>query len=109
MSRQDDAERVWYDQNVDRQGNTRLTRGPDPDKVAKHLATGLPPDKPEPKWGLDRRRAITIAMVDPNKREQRREVITFIRKVCRANDLTHFYEERATETDMQNVERILGL
>lgn len=63
----------------------------------------------EPKWGLDRRRRITIAMVDPNKRKQRHEVITFVRKVCRANDLTHFYEERATETDMQNVERILGL
>lgn len=91
----------------DRWGNRPLTRGPDMDRVAKHLATGE--QKPEPKWGLDRRRRITIAMVDPNKRKQRHEIITFIRKVCRANDLTHFYEERATETDMQNVERILGL
>ena len=94
----------------DRWGNPPLTRGPDMDRVAKHLATGLKPEpKPEPKWGLDRRRAITLAMVHPDKRKQRHEVITFIRKVCRANDLTHFYEERATETDMQNVERILGL
>lgn len=63
----------------------------------------------EPKWGLDRRRAITRAMVHPDKRKQRHEVITFVRKVCRAADLTDFFERVAVEDDMRNVERILGL
>jgi hypothetical protein len=62
-----------------------------------------------PKWGLDRRRAITLAMVHPDKRKQRHEVITFVRKVCRATDLTDFFDRVAVEDDMRNVERILGL
>lgn len=48
-------------------------------------------------------------MVHPDKRKQRREVITFVRKVCRATDLTDFFERVAVEDDMRNVERILGL
>lgn len=63
----------------------------------------------EPRWGQDRRRAITIAMVHPDKRQQRHDVITFTRKVMRAENLTDFFDNKATEADMQNVERILGL
>lgn len=63
----------------------------------------------EPKWGLDRRRAITLAMVHPDKRKQRHEVITFVRKVCRATDITDFFDRVAVEDDMRNVERILRL
>ena len=63
----------------------------------------------EPKWGLDRRRAITLAMAHPDKRKQRHEVITFVRKVCRATDLTDFFDRVAVDDDMRNVERILGL
>lgn len=97
------GEEYYRRTQMDRNGNKLLTRGPDPDRVAAHLATG------EPKWGLDRRRAITLAMVHPDKRKQRNEVLTFLRKVARANDLTHFFDVVATEHDMQNVERILGL
>lgn len=43
MTRQDHAEEAWRDANLDRHGNRRLTRGPDPDRVARHLATGEPP------------------------------------------------------------------
>ena len=57
----------------------------------------------EPKWGLDRRRAITRAMAHPAKREQRNEVITFVRKVCRATDLTDFFDRVAVEDDMRNI------
>jgi hypothetical protein len=66
-------------------------------------------EKPEPKWGRERRARITVAMVDPNKRHQRHEVITFTRKVMRAVDLRHFFNHIATEHDIIHVEKLLGL
>lgn len=62
-----------------------------------------------PKWGTERRRNITITMVNPNKRDARLTVLTFMRKVCKAGDMTDFFDNRASEHDMQHVERILGL
>ncbi len=64
---------------------------------------------PEPKFGRERRARISIAMVDPNKRHERHEVITFTRKVMRAVDLRHFFEHIATEHDVAHVERLLKL
>jgi hypothetical protein len=68
----------------------------------------ISPEPKEPKWGLERRRRIVLRMVNPDYRNERHEVITFLRKVMRC-DLTAFFDHKATEHDMQNVERILKL
>lgn len=65
--------------------------------------------RPERKWGEDRRKAITRAMIDENNRHRKHDVVTFTRKVMRARDLTHFLDEIATEADVQHVERLLGI
>lgn len=95
----EDAE--WEREIRMRERNGGLLRGPDPDRVAQHLATS------EPKWGLERRRAIVRAMGAGHRRKH--DVITYTRKVCRALNLTHFFDEVAKESDMQHVERLLGL
>lgn len=65
-------------------------------------------EKPEPKWGLERRRRIVLRMVNPDYRHERHDVLTFLRKVMRC-DLTRFFDHVAKEDDMKNVERILKL
>lgn len=49
MSLADEAENVWRATHLDRWGNKLLTRGPDPDRVAMHLAAALPADKDKDK------------------------------------------------------------
>lgn len=56
----------------------------------------------------DRRKRIVLAMVNPDKRRGRLDVITFTRKVKRCRDLTHFFEV-AVEDDIRIVEQHLGL
>lgn len=52
MNREDRVERAWRLENTDRHGNRKLTRGSDPDNVARHLATGLPPPPRCPVCGV---------------------------------------------------------
>jgi hypothetical protein len=78
------------------------------DRIAAKRAE-LYSEKPERKWGDERRRRITLAMIHPDKRHERHEVITFIRKVMRAVDLRHFFDHKATEHDMRQVEKLLKL
>lgn len=79
-------------------------RGPDPDRVAKHLATS------EPKWGIERRKRIVVALAGrPVDDLARFEVINYTRKQCGALNLRHFFDVVADETMMRHVERILKL
>jgi hypothetical protein len=80
-------------------------RLPDPDRVAEHLAAAE-----EPKWGLDRRRAINRALADrPPGDNLRFEVLSYVRNDCRASNMQHFFDHIAAEEDVRHVERILGL
>lgn len=56
----------------------------------------------------DRYRRITVAMVDPAKRQARHSVITFVRKVKRCADLSDFFNH-ADDADMRIVEQHLGI
>ncbi len=63
----------------------------------------------EPKWGTERRRRITLAMLDPKNQFRKHDVITFTRKVMRARDLKHFLNDVAIEADVKHIERLLGI
>lgn len=56
----------------------------------------------------ERYRAITVAMVNPDKRQGRHRVITFIRKVARRRDLADFFNH-ASDAELRTVEEHLGL
>jgi hypothetical protein len=79
------------------------------ERIKRHLYELQAKEKPEPRFGRDRRRRIAIAMVNPDKRGQRFDVITFTRKVMRARDLNHFFNDIANELDVQHVEYLLGI
>lgn len=78
-------------------------RLPDPDRVARHLATS------EPKWGTARRKAIVVALASLPPRDLKRYEVSAYYKLCKAVTLTHFFDHIAAEKDMRHVERILGL
>ena len=105
MNDTDKAEVLWRLTNADRQGNPLLQRPADPDAVKRHLDAAE-----EPKWGLERRRRITRAVAAlPPRGHERYDVIRFTRKTCGAVNLSHFYNEVATEETMAQLERMLGL
>lgn len=46
MTREDAAWEAWREEHLDRNGNKRLTREPDPDRVKRHL-DGVPDKRDE--------------------------------------------------------------
>jgi len=80
--------------------------------LAKRRADRLkeqPKARPEPKWGIDRRRTIVMAMADTQHGASARyDVIRYIRKSAGAGDMVRFFEI-ATEEQMTEVERILKI
>lgn len=68
------------------------------------------PDRPERRFGSERRRAIAAAMFSKaNYMGRRFDVITYTRKEKGAVSLTDFFENIATEADVQHVEYLLGI
>jgi hypothetical protein len=79
------------------------------EKLARYREDRTVTERPERKWGDERRRAIATAMLAPTNLDRKRDVVTFTRKVMRARDLAHFLDSIATEADVQHVERLLGI
>ena len=56
----------------------------------------------------ERYKAITLAMVHPDKRQARIEVLTLVRKVERRRDMADFFDH-ADEAALRTVEQHLGI
>ena len=92
---------------ANRQGKGLDLPPSNPDAVAHHLAVA---ETAERKWGFERRKAIANARYAKRNEGGRRDDVTrFVRDEKSAVSMQDFFDNIATEADVEHVEYLLGI